>query len=100
MAVQAFIPYESAGYVNILSRLTSGFSFCKPNLSLSLFGLCPDLNCLRIKQVTLASMHFHYSLFGHMLTAWSKKILSYAGMQVGTQWCFMGQLNNYDGMPS
>jgi hypothetical protein len=21
-------------------------------------------------------------------------------MQVGTQWCFMGQLNNYDGMPS
>jgi hypothetical protein len=24
----------------------------------------------------------------------------YLGMQVGTQRCFIGQLNNYDGMPS
>jgi hypothetical protein len=33
MAVQAFIPHESAGYVNILSRLIS--------ISSSLYPICP-----------------------------------------------------------
>ena len=39
MAVQAFIPHESAGYVNILSRLISISSFCS-------FLVCQLITCL------------------------------------------------------
>ena len=74
MAVQAFTPYESAGHVNILSRLTSGFSFCKPNLSLSLFGLYPDLKFLIAWGLNESPWLLCTSTIHSLaLTAWSKK---------------------------
>jgi hypothetical protein len=39
MVVHAFVPCESAGYINILSRLISRSSFCKPNMFLLISGL-------------------------------------------------------------
>lgn len=69
MAVQAFIPYESAGYVNILSRLIFRSSFYKPNLPLSLSGdsgLCSDI-CWGLNKLHLASFT------STIHSAWSRK---------------------------